>query len=211
MRWTSGDGGWMGSLQDDGPVDLIRPFEELGRRMIRGWSPSHVSAALPGRRSNYPRKIHNEAWQTLFELSRYARQGILPLYPAHGVNASERISPSTVWLIYPLYPTPPQMPRGRGLVELIDGTMIEALADITRFRQVLKSEHPPLPPTGRPRKYPDYFVAAKAFWHANPGLVKTGVVIDHIKTHEPGLHDAVPSSTRYRLVCDARVEAREVG
>lgn len=201
----------MASIQSDGPVDLIDPFEKLGRRIVRGWSPSHVSAAVPGQRANHPRNIHNEAWRTLFELSRYAREGILPLYPFGRAEASERISPSLVWLIYPLYPAPEQSSRGRGLVELVDGTMMEAVADITRFRHVLKADHSPLPPMGRPLKYPDYFVAAKAFWHANPGIVKTGVVIEHIKTHEPKLHDAVPSSTRYRLVGDARVEAHQIG
>jgi hypothetical protein len=127
------------------------------------------------------------------------------------VEASERISPALVWLIYPLYPAPKQPSRGRGLVELVDGTMIEAVADITRFKRSYEADHPPLPPMGRPLKYPDYFFAAKAFWQANPGMAKTGVVIEHIETHEPKLHKAVPSSTRYRLVGDARVAAREVG
>lgn len=200
----------MNSSYEDGSVDLIRPFEELGRRIIANWSPSHVSAALPGQRAKHPRKIHNEAWRTLFELSRYAREGILPLYPSNRAEASERISPSLVWLIYPLYPTGNLPSRGRGLVELVDGTMIEAVADISRFKQAIKSDHPPLPPAGRPLKFIDYFIAAKAFWHANPGMVKTGVVIEHIKTHEPVLHDAVPSSTRYRLVGDARAAIRKV-
>lgn len=196
--------------KSDGPVNLIDPFEKLGRRMVRGWSPSHVSAALPGQRANHSRKVHTEAWKTLFELSRYAREGTLPLYPCDRVEAPERISPSLVWLIYPLYPAPKQSSRGRGLVELVDGTMIEAVADITRFNRTYKADHPPLPPMGRPQKFPDYFFAAKAFWQANPGMVKTGVVIGHIKTHEPKLHEAVPKSTRYRLVGDARVAAREV-
>lgn len=196
--------------ESDGPVNLIDPFEKLGRRMVHGWSLSHVSAALPGQRAKHPRKIHSEAWQTLFELSRYAREGTLPLYRCDRVMASERISPSLVWLVYPLYPTSGQPPRGRGLVELVNGEMIEAVADITSFRRVYEEDHPPLPPMGRPQKYPDYFFAAKAFWQANPGMVKTGVVIEHIKTHEPQLHETVPSSTRYRLVGDARVAARKV-
>lgn len=197
--------------ESDGPVNLIDPFEKLGRRIVRGWSPSHVSAALPGQRANHTRKVHSEAWQTMFELSRYAREGILPLYPYDRVEALGRISPSLVWLIYPLYPTSKHTSRGRGLVELVDGSMLEAVADITSFKRVYEADHPPLPPMGRPQKYPDYFFAAKAFWQANPGMVKTGVVIGHIKTHEPQLHEAVPSSTRYRLVGDARVAARKVG
>lgn len=198
------------TLRVDGPVDLIDPFEKLGRRMVRGWSPEHISAALPGRRPYHSRKVHNEAWKVLFALSQYAREGTLPLYPYGKIEASERISPSLVWLIYPLYPTAHQPSRGRGLIELVDGSMIEAVADITSFKRVYETDHPPLPPMGRPQKYPDYFFAAKAFWHANPGIVKTGVVIDHIRTHEPRLHEAVPSSTRYRLVGDARVAARKV-
>jgi hypothetical protein len=194
----------------DGAVNLIDPFEKLGRRKVRGWSPSHISAALPGQRAKHSRKVHNEAWETLFELSRYAREGTLPLYPCDRVEASERIPPSLVWLIYPLYPASKQASRGRGLAELVDGSMIEAVADITTFRQVYEADHPPLPPMGRPQKYPDYFFAAKAFWQANPGMVKTGVVIQHIKTYEPQLHEAVPSSTRYRLVGDARVAARKI-
>lgn len=83
----------------DGPVDLIYPFEKLGRRIVHGWSASHVSAALPGQRASHSRKVHSEAWQTLFELSRYAREGTLPLYPYGRVVASEQISPSLVWLI----------------------------------------------------------------------------------------------------------------
>lgn len=209
MPWTSGVTLLM-TLQTDGPVDLIKPFEELGRRIIRGWSPSHVAAALPGQRANHPRTVHSDAWRTIFELSRYAREGILPLYPYDRVEASERISPSLIWLIYPLYPALNQTSRGRGLVELVDGTMMEAVADSTRFRYVLKRDHARLPPMGRPPKYPDYFYAAKAFWQANPGLVKTGVVIEHIKTLKPWLHEAVPQSTRYRIVGDARAAAREV-
>ncbi|MFC4291360.1 hypothetical protein ACFOWX_02910 [Sphingorhabdus arenilitoris] len=199
------------ALESDGPVDLIDPFEKLGRRMVRDWSPSHVSAALPGQRSKFSRKVHSGAWETLFELSRYAREGVLPLYPYGRVEASERISPSLVWLIYPLYSTSKQSSRGRGLVELVDGAMIEAVADITSFKRVYEADHPPLPRMGRPQKYPDYFFAAMAFWQANPGMVKTGVVIEHIKTHEPMLDDAVPKSSRYRLVDGARVAAREVG
>lgn len=196
--------------ESDGQVNLIDPFEKLGRRMVRGWSPSHVSAALPGQRAKHTRKVHSEAWQTLLELSRYAREGTLPLYPFGRVVASERISPSLVWLIYPLYPTLKQPSRGRGLVELVDGSMIEAVADITSFKRVYEADHPLSRPLGRPQKYPDYFFAAEAFWEANPGLAKTGVVIEHIKTHEPQLHEDVPSSTRYRLVGDARVAARKV-
>jgi hypothetical protein len=197
--------------ETDGPVNLIDPFEKLGRRMVRGWSSEHISAALPGRRPYHPRKVHSEAWQILFELSRYAREGTLPLYPANRVEAPERISPALVWLIYPLYPSSNQKSRGRGLVELVDGSMIEAVADITGFKRIYQADHPTLLPMGRPQKYPDYFVAAKAFWEANPGMVKTGAVIDHIKIHEPGLHDPVPISTRYRLVEKARVAARKVG
>lgn len=193
----------------DGPVNLIDPFEKLGRRIVRGWSPSHVSAALPGRRASHSRKVHTEAWRTLFELSRYARDGTLPLYPCDRVEASERISPSLVWLIYPLYPAPKQ--TSRGLVELVDGTMIEAVADITEFGKVLQSDHPSLPPMGRPLKYPEYYYAAKAFWDANAGKRKSGVVIEHIRTLKPELHASVPSPTRYRMVESARVDAHRVG
>jgi len=178
--------------------------------MVRGWSPAHVSAALPGQRANHSRKVHTEAWKTLFELSRYAREGTLPLFACDRIEASERISPSLVWLIYPLYPTSKQPSRGRGLVELVDGEMIEAVADITSFKRVYEADHVPLAPMGRPLKFPDYFFAAKAFWQANPGLVKTGVVIEHIRNLEPQLHQAVPSSTRYRLVDEARVAARKI-
>lgn len=201
----------MASIHDDGPVNLIEPFEKLGRRIIRGWNPSHVSAALPGQRSSHQRNIHNESWRTLFELSRYAREGILPLYPFGRVEASERIPPSLVWLIYPLYPAPKPSSRGRGLVELVDGTMIEAVADITEFGKVLKSDHPPLPPMGRPLKYPEYYYAAKAFWDANGGKMKSGVVIEHIRTHKLKLHASVPAPTRYRMVEKARVDAHKVG
>ena len=200
----------MTSIQSDGPVDLIDPFEKLGRRLVRGWSPSHVSAALPGQRAKFPRKIHNEAWQTMFEISRYAREGVLPLYPFDSVVASERISPSLVWLIYPLYPAPKPSSRGRGLVELVDGTMIEAVADITEFGFALNSDHPPLPPMGRPLKFSEYYYAAKAFWDANRGQLKSGVVIEHIRTHKPELHATVPSPTRYRMVEKARVDAHRV-
>jgi hypothetical protein len=119
----------MVSIKDDGAVNLITPFEELGRRMVRSRSPSHVSAALPGQRANHDREVHNDAWGILFELSRYAREGVLPLYPCKRVEASERIAPSLIWLIYPRGPASNQSTRG--LVELVDGTMIEAIADIT--------------------------------------------------------------------------------
>lgn len=210
MHWTSG-GPFSMTSETDGPVNLIDPFEKLGRRKVRGWSPEHVLAALPGRRRYHPRKVHSEAWQILFELSQYAREGTLPLYPANRVEAPERISPALVWLIYPLYPSSKQTSRGRGLVELVDGSMIEAVADITLFKRVYEADHPQLPPMGRPQKYADYFFAAKAFWEANSGLMKPGVVIEHIRTHRPDLDETVPTSTRYRIVENARVEARKVG
>jgi hypothetical protein len=195
----------------DGPVNLIDPFEKLGRRIVRGWSPKHVSAALPGQRTNHTRKVHSEAWQTLFELSRYAREGILPLYPYDGVEPSKRIPPSLIWLIYPLYPTHKQTSRGRGLVELVDGEMIEAVADITEFEKVLQSDHAPLPLMGRPLKHAEYYYAAKAFWNANGGRMKSGIVIEHIQTQKPELHASVPSPTRYRMIEKARVDAHKVG
>jgi hypothetical protein len=198
----------MVSIQDDGPVNLIRPFEELGRRMVRGWSPSHVSAALPGQRPNHSRKVSDEAWKAVFELSRYAREGILPLYPCKRVEASERIAPSLVWLLYPLGPAANQSTRG--LVELVDGTMIEAVADITKFEKVLRSDHPLLPPMGRPLKYSEYYCAAKAFWDANGGRLKPGAVIEHIQLYKPDLHSSVPEPTRYRMVEKARVDAHKI-
>lgn len=197
----------MVSILDDGAVNLITPFEELGRKTIRGWSPSHVSAALPGQRANYPRKVHDEAWRTLFELSRYVREGILPLYTFNRLEVPERIAPSLVWLIYPLGPASNQSTRG--LVELVDGTMIEAVADITEFRKVLQSDHPSLP-MGRPLKYPDYYCAAKAFWDVNMGKLEPGAVIEHIRLYKPKLHASVPEPTRYRMVEKARVDARKI-
>lgn len=198
----------MVSFLDDGAVNLIAPFEELGRKTIRGWSPSHVSAALPGQRANYPRKVLDEAWQTLLELSRYAREGILPLYPFNRLEASERIAPSLVWLIYPLGPAANQSTRGR--VELVDGTIIEAVADITEFGKVLRSNHPLLPPMGRPLKYSEYYCAAKAFWDANKGKLKSGAVIEQIRLYKPELHASVPQPTRYRMVEKARVDAHKI-
>ena len=200
----------MTSLRVDGPVDLIFPFEELGRRIVRSWSPDHVSAALPGQRAAHTRKVHNEAWRTVFELSRYARQGTLPLYPYGRVEGASQIPPATVWLIYPLYPASKETSRGRGLVELTNSIMLEAVADITTFREAIKADHRPLPPMGRPLKYPDYFYAAKAFWEANRWKLKSGAIIEHIREHHPELHAEVPPATRYRLVEKARVEAHKV-
>jgi hypothetical protein len=198
----------MVSILDDGPVNLIRPFEQLGRRMVRSWSPSHVSAALPGQRANHARKVHDEAWRTLFELSRYARDGVLPLYPFKRLEPSERIAPSLIWLIYPRGPASNRSTRG--LVELVDGTMIEAVADITEFTKVVRSDHPLLPPMGRPLKYPEYYCAAKAFWDANKGKLKSGAVIEHIRLHKSKLHTSVPEPTRYRMVEKARVDAHKI-
>jgi len=116
-----------------------------------------------------------------------------------------------VWLIYPLYPASKETSRGRGLVELTNGTMIEAVADITMFRMAIKADHSPLPKMGRPLRYQDYYFAAKAFWEANRWKLKTGVVIHHIQEHHPEIHATVPPATRYRLVEKARVEAHKVG
>jgi hypothetical protein len=194
----------------DGPVELIVPFEALGRRTVRGWSSAHVEAALPGRRQLHSPSVREGAWKTLFALSSYARAGTLPLYPHRRATTDDQIPPSLIWLIYPLYPAPHQRSRGRGLVEKVDGTMIEAVADITDFREIIRRDHAPLPRMGRPLKYPEFFYAALAYWLANPQRVKTGSVLDHIEAHEKAIFDLVPKASRYRLAERARAEAHRV-
>lgn len=148
----------------DGAVDIMVPFDLLGRRTVRNWSPLHVWAALPGRRHLFPAAVREAAWRTLFDLSRYAREGTLPLYPYHQVSEADRIPASAIWLLYPSYPGRHPRSEGRGLVEFRDGSMIEAVADVTMFRRRVMTDHPSLPRMGRPMAHPELFYAAQAFW-----------------------------------------------
>lgn len=199
----------MVSDEIDGLVDLIIPFEKVGRRIVRGWSPAHVAAALPGRRSKFSTSVRDGAWRTIFEVSRLMREGLLPIYPWDRRNADDQISPSTIWLIYPLYPSHPRH-SGRGLVELTNGSMIEAVADITSFDRVLRTLPLALPRTGRPRLNPAFFDLAKVFWLANPRRLNTGAVLAHIEAQAPTVYRSVPRSSRYRLIEAARMEARKI-